>query len=330
MTNIDEILARLNPKTAAAFRKATEINIEKLETPSLGINRALGGGLRYGQIHTFWGSRSAGKTLMCLGLARNALSENKTVAWLDVERNFDPFWANRNGVDPDQVIVSNVSSMVEAADVGVDLVRSGVDLLVIDSSSALLPQSYFADGEMKSLADTNQIGTFAKNMTSMFNMINSCNQNTCVVNISQVRNKISTYGASKSLTGGEAIEFLSSTILKFWSTTTEKDQIVADVVNGDTIISKPVGRPVTWTITKSRSGGMGMSDSYDMYFDGDSVGVDLTGEIIDLGIKAGIIAKGGAWLTVEGERLQGRAKAVTYLRNNPDIQELLYKKIISI
>lgn len=329
MTKIDDILARLNPKTAASFRKASELETETLSTPSLGINMAIGG-LRYGAIHTIWGNRSAGKTLFCLGLAAQAQKDGKTVAWIDAEKNFDKKWALRHGVDPDDMIISQIASIADMADGVTDLISKGIDLVIVDSMSVLLPQSYFVDGEMKSLADTGQIGTFAKNYGQAVNMINNLNEHTCVVFISQVRNKISTYGASKTMMGGEAAEFINSTIIKLWSNPSEKEAINGTIKNGDLILQRPVGRPVTWTVSKARGPGMGHSNAYDLYFAGDSVGIDLTGEIIDYGVEFGVIKKGGAWYTVGEERFQGRPKAVAYLKDNPDIQEKLYLEIMGL
>lgn len=329
MGNIDDILARLNPKTAASFRKASELETEVLQTPSLGINMAIGG-LRYGAIHTIWGNRSAGKSMFCLGLVAQAQRDGKTVAWVDAEKNFDKSWAKRHGVDTDEMIISRTASMVDTANDAVDLVKNGIDLMIIDSMSVLLPQSYFDDGEMKPLEKTNQIGTFSKNYGSMVNMLNNLNQHTNIIMISQVRNKFHQYGASKTLMGGEAAEFMNSTIIKLWSPPNpqDKDARMGEVHNGDLIFQRQIGRPVIWTIDKARGPGMNMSNSYDMYFAGDEVGIDLTGEVIDFGVEYGVIKKGGAWYTVGEERFQGRAKAVAYLKENPDIQEKLYQEIL--
>lgn len=327
MTTIDDILARLNPKTAEAFQRASELETEFLQTPSLGINMATGG-LRYGGIHTIWGNRSAGKSMFCLGLVAQAQKEGKTVAWVDAEKNFDKAWAQRHGVDTDNIIISHTTAMTDTANHAVDLVRNGIDLMIVDSMSALLPQSYFDDGEMKPLEKTNQIGTFSKNYASMVNMLNSLNKRTCIVMISQVRNKFHQYGASKSLMGGEAAEFMNSTIIKLWAPLTDKETIKGYVHNGDLILERPVGRPVTWTIDKARGPGMGTSNSYDMYFAGDEVGIDLTGEIIDYGVEFGVVKKGGAWYTIGEERFQGRPKAVAYLKENIAVQEELYAEIM--
>lgn len=325
--SIEDVLARMNPKTAAMFRKASELETETLATPSLGINMAIGG-LRYGAIHTVWGNRSAGKSLFCLGLAAQAQKDGKNVGWIDAEKNFDGKWAAKHGVNDSEVLLSQVASIADMADAAVDSIKSGIDLLVVDSMSVLLPQSYFEDGEMKNLANTGQIGTFAKNYGQAVNMINNLNEKTNVVFISQVRNKISTYGASKTMMGGEAAEFINSTIIKLWSNPSEKEAINGSITNGDLILQRPIGRPVTWTISKARGPGMGWSNTYDLYFAGKDVGIDLTGEIIDFGVEFGVVAKGGAWYTVAGERFQGRAKAVAYLKENPDVQEKLYLEIL--
>lgn len=327
MGTIDELLARLNPKTAEAFRKASELETEHLSTPSLGINMAIGG-LRYGAIHTLWGSRSSGKSMFCLGLVREAQKHGKTVAWVDAEKNFDKDWASRHGVDTDNMIISHTTSMVNTANNAVDLVRNGVDLLIIDSMSVLLPQSFFEDGELKGLEKTNQIGTFAKNFGSMMNMLNDLNKHTCIVVISQVRNKFHQYGASKALMGGEAAEFMNSTIIKMWAPLTDKETIKGKIINGDLIHERPVGRPVNWTIDKARGPGMNQHGSYDMYFAGDSVGIDLTGEIVDFGVEYGVIKKGGAWFTIGEEKFQGRPATVEYLRANPEVQKKLYLEIL--
>lgn len=328
MTALEEVLARLNPKTAEAYRKASELENEFLMTPSLGINMATGG-LRYGAIHTIWGSRSAGKSMFCLGLVKEAQKHGKSVAWVDAEKNFDKKWAARNGVDTDDIVISHTTSMANTANNSVDLVKNGIDLLVIDSMSVLLPQSYFEDGEMKDLERTGQIGTFAKNYASMVNMLNDLNKHTCIVMISQVRNKFHQYGASKSLMGGEAAEFMNSTIIKMWAPLTDKDTIKGKINNGNLILERPVGRPITWTIDKARGPGMGQSNSYDLYFAGDNVGIDLTGEVVDYGVEFGVIKKGGAWYTLPNEeRFQGRAKVIAYLKENPDVQDSLYSEIL--
>lgn len=286
------------------------------------------GGFGFGRQTMLWGNRSGGKTLFCLQTAAIAQSMDKSVAWIDAEKNFDVEWAARAGVDVEKMHVSKITSIADMADAGSDFIRAGVDVLIVDSISALLPQSYFVDGEMKALANTGQIGTFSKNMGQAVNMFNNINDNTAVILISQMRNAFNTYGASLGPMGGLAVEHMNSTTIKLWSNPSEKEAIVGKVSNGDLIIEKPVGRPVTWTVTKNRGPGMNMSNKYDLYFGIDPTGVDRTGEVVDFGVEAGIIKKGGAWYTIEDERIQGRAKVVQFLRDNPGLEEDIYDEIL--
>lgn len=325
--NIDELLPKLNPKTAASFRKASDIQIEMLPTPSLGVNKALGGGIVYGRQSMLWGNRSGGKTLFSLGLAANAQKQGKSVAWIDAEKNFDPAWARRNGVDPNKVLVSTITSIADMADAGYDLIKNGVDLLVCDSISALLPQSYFVEGEMKALADTGQIGTFSKNMGAALNMFNNINQHTALVLISQVRNQIGSYGASISPMGGKAMEHMNSTQIKLWSNPNEKESIKGNVSDGDLIFTRPIGRPVMWTIDKSRGAGMNQTGTYDMYFAGNTIGIDTIGEIITYGVEYGVIRKSGNWLAYGEDMdkgLNGAKQFRKFLVEHPDMYQEIY------
>lgn len=331
MINIDDFLARLNPKIAAGFMKASETHNHLLKTPSLGVNRAIGG-FGYGRQSLLWGNRSGGKTAFLLQTAAIAQKDDKMVAWIDAEKNFDQAWAARLGVDPDQMAISSVTSIADAADATHDVIKAGADVVVVDSISSLLPQSYFDDdGEMKNLAKTGQIGTFSKNIGSYCNMVNNINKDTAFILISQVRNAIGSYGASKTYMGGMSVEHMNSTVLKLWSNPSEKESIKQDVTEGNFIFKRPVGRSVTWTVDKNRGPGMNYSGDYDLYFNGTFVGIDLAGEIIDASVEFGLIKRGGAgWYTIGDTKLQGRPAASKYLRDNPDVQERLYGEIIEV
>lgn len=328
MTKLEEVMARLNPKTVEAFNKASSIERELLATPSLGLNMALGGGLRYGAIHTLWGPRSGGKTMFALGLAAEAQRNDKAVAWVDAEKNFDPVWAGRHGVDVDNIQVSHTATMTDTTNHAVDLVRNGIDLLIVDSMSVLLPQSYFDDGEMKPLEKTNQIGTFSKNYGSMVSMLNNLNKHTNIVMISQLRNKFNQWGASKGLMGGEAAEFMNSTIIKLWAPTNDKDALKGKVRLGDMILERPVGRKVTWTIDKARGSGMHQSNDYNMYFAGDHVGIDRNSEVTNFGLEYGIIEKSGNWLSYDSIKENGKDNFTDALRAAPEIAEKAYQELM--
>lgn len=321
MTEIEEILARLGPKTRSRVLKATEVEILKQPTPSISLNVALNGGLAYGRQILVWGNKSAGKSSFCLQMLGEAQKEGKTCAWIDSEQSYSPEWAERLGVDSQYLIYSPVKTINDMVDTGTDLMTAGVDIIVVDSISALLPAIYFEkDGEeLKQLQDTKQIGAEAKDMTHAVKMLNYANKNTLLVLISQQRNQFGTMHASHIPTGGMAVKFFSSTVVKLWSSESEASSIKSKVAVGDKLIEQKVGRPVNWTIDYNKTGPQFIGGSYDFYFQGDFVGVDKTADLLDTAEMIGVVERGGSWYTIYGERLQGRAKAIEYLRDNQDV-----------
>jgi recombination protein RecA len=337
LTTIDEVLSKINSTTAEKFRAASQLKNELLPTPSLKLNMAMGG-FGYGRQSTLWGNRGSGKTAMLLQTCAAAQKEGRSVAWIDAEKNYDPIWAKRLGVDTDAMHVSHITSIADMADAGSDLIRAGIDILVVDSVSILLPQSYFEDpkdkkkaGEMKGLAHVGQIGTFSKNLGSAMNMFNNINEHTAILLISQVRNKITQVGGIPSIMGGEALAHINSTQLKLWGNPNVKEAITEEVVVGDLIMNKPVAREITWTIEKNRGPGMNMSDNYDFYFAGNHVGIDRTGEVLDFAVVIGAVKKSGAWYYFDDAKeikAQGRPAAVSFLRDNPGLENDLYDNIM--
>jgi recombination protein RecA len=326
---LDDILAKLDPKTRARVQSAQDVKVEKQLTPSIGLNMALKGGLGYGRQVLVWGNKSAGKSSFCLQMIAMAQKEGKTCAWIDAEASYDQSWAESLGVDSSALIYSPAKTVNDMVDVATKLMDAGVDLIVVDSISALLPAIYFEkDGnEMKDLQDTKQIGAEAKDMTHAVKMLNYANKNTLLVLISQQRNQFGSMHASHIPTGGMAVKFFSSTVIKLWSSEAEANAIKAGVKVGDKIIEQRVGRPVNWIIDYNKLGPPNLSGQYDFYYQGEALGVDRVGETLDVAEMTGAIEKGGAWYTVNGERFQGRAKAVAYLRENPDVVDNLVGEI---
>ena len=326
---LDDILAKLDPKTRARVQSAQDIKVDKQETPSIGLNTALKGGLPYGRQVLVWGNKSAGKSSFCLQMISIAQKEGKTCAWIDAEASYDPAWAEQLGVDSSKLIYSTAKTVNDMVDVGTKLMDAGVDLIVVDSISALLPAIYFEkDGnEMKDLQDTKQIGAEAKDMTHAVKMLNYANKNTLLVLISQQRNQFGSMHASHIPTGGMAVKFFSTTVIKLWSSEAEANAIKAGIKVGDKIIEQRVGRPVNWIVDYSKVSPPNLSGQYEFYYQGETIGVDRVGETLDVAEMFGIVEKGGAWYTVNGERLQGRAKAVQYLRDNPEVVEKLIGEI---
>jgi recombination protein RecA len=325
----EDILAKLDPKTRQRIQLATGVSAERQKTPSAGLNLALKGGLGYGRQILLWGNKSAGKSSFCLQMIGQAQKEGKTCAWIDSEHSYDAAWAEKLGVDSASLIYSQAKSVNDMVDVATQLMDAGVDIIVVDSISALLPAIYFEKDstELKKLEDTKQIGAEAKDMTHAVKMLNYANKNTLLVLISQQRNQFGSMHATHIPTGGMAVKFFSSTIIKLWSSEAEANAIKSGIKVGDKIIEQKVGRPVNWIVDYNKLGPQGQSGQYDFYYQGDSLGVDQVAETLDVAEMMGIVQKGGAWYTVEEERFQGRAKAVDYLRENPEVVDRLKEKI---
>jgi recombination protein RecA len=321
----EEILAKLDPKTRQRIQLATEVDVQKQPTPSIGLNEALKGGLGFGRQVLVWGNKSAGKSSFCLQMLGMAQKEGKTCAWIDSESSYSADWASKLGVDSSNIIYSPAKTINDMVDVGTGLMEAGVDIIVVDSISALLPAIYFdKDGDdLKQLQDTKQIGAEAKDMTHAVKMLNYANKNTLLVLISQQRNQFGSMHASHIPTGGMAVKFFSSTVIKLWSSEAEANQIKDDIQVGDKFIQQKVGRPVNWIIDYNKLGPPNLSGQYDFYYQGSHVGVDRVAEVLDVAEMMGKVERGGAWYTVLGERLQGRAKAVQYLRDNPEVVDTL-------
>lgn len=325
----EEILAKLDPKTRQRIQMATEVDVQKQQTPSIGLNLALNGGLGYGRQVMIWGNKSAGKSSFCLQMIGEAQKQGRTCAWIDSESSYSAEWASRLGVDSDNLIYSPAKTINDMVDVGTGLMNAGIDIIVVDSISALLPAIYFdKDGdELKQLQDTKQIGAEAKDMTHAVKMLNYANNNTLLVLISQQRNQFGSMHASHIPTGGMAVKFFSSTVIKLWSSEAEANQIKSDVKVGDKLIQQKVGRPVNWIVDYNKLGPPNLSGQYDFYYQGDTVGVDRVAEVLDVAEMMGYVERGGAWYTVCGERLQGRAKAIQYIRENPEVVDTLESMI---
>jgi|SRR6056300_318718 len=320
---MEEVLSQIDPKLRKKVSAASEIEVVMQKTPSVGLNKQLNGGLAYGRQILIWGNKSAGKSSFCLQMIGEAQKEGKICAWIDSEQSYDPKWAQRLGVDSDSLIYSPARTINDMVDVATQLMSAGVDMIVVDSISALLPAIYFEkdSDELKQLENTKQIGAEARDMTNAVKMLNYANnqtKQTLLVLISQQRNNIGQMFVSHQPTGGHAVKFFSSTVVKLWSSESEKNAIQGKIEVGDKVIQSKIGRQVTWTIDYNKTGKAFESGMYDFYFAGDNVGVDNIAEVVDVAEQLGHIEKGGAWYTVLGERFQGRAKVVEWLRQNPD------------
>ena len=331
--NIEEVLANLNPKLRKKVTLGSEIeNVQFALTPSYGLNRALNGGLPYGRQILIWGNKSSGKSSFCLQIIAGEQKKGKICAWIDAEMTFSPEWAAQLGVDTENLIVSTARTINDMVDVATDLMKAGVDVIVVDSISALLPAVYFEKDstELKQLENTKQMGAEARDMSNAVKMLNYANNQekpTLLVLISQSRNNLGSMYVNQIPTGGKAVQFYSSTIIKLFSSESDNQAIKGKIYVGDKIIEEKVGRKVRWDVQFSKTSPAFQSGEYDFYFRGDELGVDSVADLVDTAEMMGLVERAGAWYTVEGERFQGRDKLVAGVKEQLDIQELLIKKV---
>lgn len=333
MTNIEEVLANLNPKLRKKITLGSEVeHTQFAKTPSFGLNRALNGGFPYGRQVLVWGNKSSGKSSFCLQTIAEAQRAGKVCAWIDAEMTFDQDWARMLGVDIENLIVSTARTINDMVDVGTDLMKAGVDLIVVDSISALLPAIYFEKDstELKQLENTKQIGAEARDMTNAVKMLNYANNQekpTLLILISQARNNIGAMYVSQQPTGGMAVKFYSSTIIKLFSSESDNQAIKGKIFSGDKIIEEKVGRKVRWDVQFSKTSPAFQTGEYDFYFRGSDLGVDSVADLVDTAEILGFVERAGAWYTVNGERFQGREKLVLGVKEDLGLQDWLREKI---
>ena len=334
---VEEVLAQLNPKLRKSILVGDEIpKTEYAVTPSFGLNRALNGGLPYGRQVLIWGSKSSAKSSFCLQLIAEAQKEGKICAWIDAEMSYDKVWAEKLGVDISKLIVSQARTINEMVDVGVNLIEAGVDIIVVDSITSLLPAIYFEKDstELKQLENTKQIGAESRDFSNAWKMLNYANNKvkpTLLVLISQSRNNINAMYTSQQPTGGQATKFYSSTVIKLFSSESDNQAIKGKIHVGDKLIEEKIGRKVRWELQFSKTSPAFQSGEYDFYFRGDNLGVDTIGDLVDTAELAGLVNRTGAWYQLEdGTKVQGRDGLVNRVKEDLDLQNTLKNKLANV
>ncbi len=281
------------------------MQIEAVSTGSLGLDIALGiGGLPRGRIVEIFGPESSGKTTLALHAIAEAQKIGGTAAFIDAEHALDPVYAKKLGVNIDDLIVSQPDTGEQALEICDTLVRSNaVDVLVIDSVAALVPRAEI-EGEM----GDSHVGLQARLMSQALRKITgSISRSRCtVIFINQIRMKIGVmYGSPETTTGGNALKFYASVRLDIRRT----GQIKA----GEDI----VGNTTRVKVVKNKVAPPFKQVEFDIMY---GEGISKTGEILDLGVKAGIVEKSGAWFSYDSVRVgQGRENSKVFLKENPDI-----------
>jgi recombination protein RecA len=293
--------------------KGRIVEIESYSTGSLGLDLALGiGGLPKGRIVEIYGPESSGKTTLALHVVAEVQKGGGTAAFVDAEHALDPSYAHKLGVNLDDLLVAQPDTGEQALEITDTLVRSGaVDIIVIDSVAALTPRAEI-EGEMGDQLPGLQARLMSQALRKLTGSISKTN--TLVIFINQIRMKIGVmYGSPETTTGGNALKFYASVRLDIRRTGSVKmrDEIVGNNVRVKVVKNKvaPPFREVEFDI---------------MYGEG----ISKLGEIIDLGVKAGIIEKSGSWFSFSSQRIgQGRENVREFLKANPDVAAEIEKAV---
>jgi len=330
---VAEALAKLDPKIRKTISDGVGIETQIQRTPSVGLNKALNGGLPMGRQVLIWGSKSSAKSSMCLQLIAEAQKEGKLCAWIDAEMSYSQDWAEKLGVDPTQLLYSQARTINEMVDVGVAFMEAGVDIIVVDSITSLLPAIYFEKGteDLKALENTKQIGAESRDFSNAWKMINYANNKvkpTLFILISQSRNNINAMYTSQQPSGGQATKFYSSTVIKLFSSESDNQAIKGKIAVGDKLIEEKVGRKIRWELQFSKTSPGFQSGEYDFYFRGDHVGIDVIGDLVDTAELNGIVERTGAWyLLPDGSKVQGRDGFINKVREDQELQDSIRKQL---
>jgi len=289
------------------------MDIEAISTGSLGLDIALGiGGLPKGRVVEIYGPESSGKTTLALHVVAEEQKKGGVCAFVDAEHALDPSYARKLGVDVDELLISQPDAGEQALEITDTLVRSGaVSVVVVDSVAALTPRSEL-EGDM----GDSSVGVQARLMSqAMRKLTSSISRSKCmVIFINQIRMKIGVmFGSPETTTGGNALKFYSSVRLDIRriGAIKDRDEVVGNATRVKVVKNKvaPPFRQVEFDI---------------MYGEG----ISKTGELVDLGVKAGVVEKSGAWFSYRDQRIgQGRENARQFLKDNPDIALEIQDKI---
>ena len=288
-------------------------NLEVISTGSLGLDLALGvGGLPRGRIVEIYGPESSGKTTMCLEAVAQCQKNGGVCAFIDAENAFDPIYARKLGVKVEDLLVSQPDTGEQALEICDMLVRSGgVDMVVIDSVAALVPRAEI-EGEM----GDSHVGLQARLMSQALRKLtgNIKRTNTLVVFINQIRMKIGVmFGSPETTTGGNALKFYASVRLDIRRT--------GQIKKGDDIL----GNETRIKVVKNKVAPPFKQAEFDILY---GEGVSLEGEIIDIGVKLGLVEKSGAWYSYNGNKIgQGKDNTRMWLKENPEIANEIEQKI---
>ncbi|MFZ1243069.1 MAG: recombinase RecA [Candidatus Saccharimonas sp.] len=309
---MDQITKQFGDGSIMKLGEAKRVDVELLPSGSLSLDIALGGGYPKGRIIEIYGPESSGKTTLTLHAIAEIQKQGGTAAFIDAEHALDPAYAKRLGVDTDNLLVSQPDNGEQALEIVETLVRSNaVDLIVVDSVAALVPQAEI-DGDMGDSHMGLQARLMSQALRKLTGIINK--SKATVIFINQIRMKIGVmFGNPETTTGGNA--------LKFYASVRADIRRIGQIKEGENII----GNRTRVKVVKNKIAPPFRTAEFDIMY---NEGISKTGDVLDLGVQYGIVGKSGAWFDYNGAKIgQGREQTKKHLKENAKDLEDIEKKV---
>ena len=309
---MDQITKQFGDGSIMKLGEGHRANVELIPSGALSLDLALGGGYPKGRVIEIYGPESSGKTTLTLHAIAEVQRQGGTAAFIDAEHALDPAYAKRLGVDTDNLLVSQPDNGEQALEIAETLVRSNaVDLVVVDSVAALVPQAEI-DGEM----GDSHMGLQARLMSQALRKLTGIisKSKTTVIFINQIRMKIGVmFGNPETTTGGNALKFYASVRLDI--------RRIGAIKNGEEV----VGNQTRVKVVKNKVAPPFREAEFEIMY---GQGISRMGEVIDIGVAQGMVEKSGSWYSYKGERIgQGKENARNFLEQHPDIAQDIESKI---
>ena len=311
---VDEIKQRFGEGAIMKLKEVRAVDVDVISTGSIALNLALGvGGIPRGRVIEIYGPEASGKSTLALHVCAEAQKRGGVAAFVDAEHALDPDYAKKIGVNTDDLLISQPDSGEQALQIVETLIRSGeVDVIVVDSVAALVPQAEIA-GEMGEF----QIGLQARLMSQALRKLSGIisKTKTVVIFLNQTRMKIGSYGNPETTPGGLALKFYASVRIDL--------RRIAQIKHGEEII----GNRIKAKIVKNKVAAPFKTTEFDIYY---NEGISKSADLLNTGLKLGVIKKIGSWLQFEDTKLgQGMEASKNLLKENPEMAEKIKKSVMN-
>lgn len=324
----EDFLGTLDPKVAAKVRTAAETKIVRYPLASRRLTASLGGGIAAGRIHTIYGNESAGKSLLAMQTVGMLQKQGLICGLADAEGTYDKVFGAKLGINNEELLLSRAKPFMRAQNDFLPWISNGLDVLVIDTISDLIPEDFLDDkGDHIEIEKMKKMMAHAKSTANMIRAIMMENEKTAVIMLSQTTTSIQQTYVEQIPHGGKRVMFDSSQIIRLTSSASDSNQIMGELQFGERIMQKPIGREVDWLVKKNKLGRSHDKGKYKMYYAGDKIGIDRDQELIVMAGDYGILdTSSKGWYGYRDQKFRESA-LVDIINNEAGFEEELEMQI---